>query len=166
MFALGNRPIPGRKHHKSSGDRRRLREARAAYQSRLRFEPLEDRCLLSIYTVTNANDGVVAKAGDLPGSLRQAIFDANADAGADTIRFAANVTGPIVLSAGELDITDSLTIQGPGAANLTIDAAGKSRIFNVDDGDSGTNINVEIDGLTLTGGSADTGGAICFHTRV
>ena len=37
---------------------------------------------------------------------------------------------------------------------------GKSRIFDVDDSDSGTNINVQIDGLTLTGGSADTGGAI------
>ena len=119
MFALGNRPITGRKHHKSSGDRRRLREVRAAYQSRLRFEPLEDRCLLSItYTVTTAGDAI-----GLSGSLRQAISDANNHAGADKIQFAANVTGTIALTAGELQITDSLTIQGPGAASLAIESS-------------------------------------------
>ena len=63
--------------------------------------------------VTNLSDGPVAAAGDLPGSLRQAIFDTNANAGADTIEF-ATVPGAIVLTAGELDITDDLTVNGPG----------------------------------------------------
>ena len=106
------------------------------------------------------------KRGRSAGSLRQAIFDANENVGSDTIQFAAGLTGTITLTADELAISDSLTIQGPGAANLTIDAAGKSRIFDVDDGDSGTNIDVQISGLTLTGGSADTGGAILSHEKL
>ncbi len=163
MFGLGTRPAIREKPFKLSADRRRLRKARPAYQTRLRFEPLEDRRLLAIFMVTNTNDGAVAQAGDLPGSLRQAIFDANAAAGADTIQFASGLSGgTITLTAGELFITDSLTIQGLGAANLTIDANGGSRIFNLDDGNSAADINVSIDGLTLTGGSATgaNGGAI------
>jgi hypothetical protein len=46
----------------------------------LRVEALEERLLLSIFTVTNTND-----AGR--GSLRQAILDANAHAGLNTIAF-------------------------------------------------------------------------------
>ncbi len=125
------------------------------YEKRLRFEPLEDRRLLSVFTVTNLQDGAVAKAGDLPGSLRQAIFDANANPGADTIQFDSSLNGgTITLTAGELAITDSLTIDGPGATNLTISGNNQSRIFDVNDGSNTTNINVEIDGLTLTGGNA------------
>ena len=48
MLALGNRPRIRQKHFKSSGDRRRRQEARAVYSTRLRFEPLEDRRLLSL----------------------------------------------------------------------------------------------------------------------
>ena len=65
MFALGNRPIFGRKHQKSSGDRRRHGEVRAAYQSRLGFEPLEDRRLLSVATLA-----------DLPVAAQHAISSA------------------------------------------------------------------------------------------
>src|SRR5205814_2480358 len=39
------------------------------------------------FVVTNALDGPVANAGDLPGSFRQAIFDANAAGTAATIVF-------------------------------------------------------------------------------
>ena len=48
MLALGNRPRIRQKHFTSSGDRRRRQEARAVYSTRLRFEPLEDRRLLSV----------------------------------------------------------------------------------------------------------------------
>ena len=119
--------------------------------------------MLAVFMVTNTNDGPVAHAGDLPGSLRQAIFDANAAAGADVIEFDSGLSGAtITLTAGQLSITDSLSIQGLGAANLTINANSQSRIFNVDDGNPSTNIDVTIDGLTLTGGSVSgiDGGAI------
>ncbi len=67
--------------------------------------------------------------------------------------FASGLTGTLTLTTGQLKITDSLTIDGPGAANLTINGNNQSRIFYIDDGSGTTNINVEIDGLTLTGGS-------------
>ena len=159
MFAFGNRQANRRKHHKSAEGRRRDQEVRAAYKTQLRFEPLEDRRLLSVLAVTNLLDGSVAQAGDLPGSLRQAIFDANANPGADTISFDPSLSGgTIALTSGELAITDSVTIQGLGAANLTIDAGGISRIFDARDNNDAINSNVEIDGLTLTGGSGTSGG--------
>ena len=60
------------------------------------------------YTVTNTNDSGV-------GSLRQAIFDANATAEADTITF--SVAGTITLASSLEQIIYSLTINGPGAEN-------------------------------------------------
>ena len=60
-----------------------------------------------------------------------------------------------------------MTIQGLGAANLTIDAAGQSRVFNVDDGISNTMISVSISGLTLTNGyTTGNGGAIYSTERL
>jgi hypothetical protein len=52
-------------------------------------------------TVTNTNDGG-------PGSLRQALLDAN---DGDTIDFA--VTGTIGLTSGELLVDNSIIISGP-----------------------------------------------------
>ncbi len=94
-------------------------------------------------------------------SLREALALANADPDANTINFAPSLDGgTISLSLGELAITDSVTIEGPGAAELTVNANSQSRIFDVGDGSDATNISVEIDGLTLTGGRADDGGAV------
>src|SRR5207253_2558858 len=70
------------------------------------------------FTVTNTSDGPVTAKGQLPGSLRQAIFDANANVGADSIVFdtAGVFATPqtISLTAGELAITDSVMITGTG----------------------------------------------------
>jgi hypothetical protein len=133
---------------------------------------LEDRRLLAVVTVntlsdtTDLNDGLT--------TLREAIFATNIVPGADTIEFAPSLTAggsaSIVLTQGELKITDSLTIHGPGSALLTIDASGSdptpttnnrdgSRIFNVSDTVAAP-IEVTISNLTLTGGDAETGGAI------
>lgn len=54
---------------------------------KLRFEICEDRRLLATFLVTSAADGVVTGPGDQPGTLRQAVFDANNLAGDDEIRF-------------------------------------------------------------------------------
>lgn len=78
------------------------------------------------FTVTNLNDSGA-------GSLRQAIIDANAAPGADTIVFAAGVTGTITLNntAAPIGIVEALTIQGPGSGSLEIDAGGTNRIFSI-----------------------------------
>src|SRR2546429_313473 len=65
-----------------------------------RLEALEDRTVPSTFMDEN-----LADSG--PGSLRQAILDANALAGADLIGFApAARDGTITLTTGELSITD------------------------------------------------------------
>src|SRR5436853_7697201 len=56
---------------------------------------------LTSYTVTNLSDSG-------PGSLRQAIADANFNAGMDAITI--GVTGTITLTSGELSIEDDLNI--------------------------------------------------------
>jgi parallel beta-helix repeat protein len=95
--------------------------------------------------------------GDL--SLREAIRLAEFKSGVETITFAPALTagGPasILLTLGELTIAGSMTIQGPGAKLLEIDASGNtagSRVFNVDDESAATSQVVELNGLTITGG--------------
>ena len=65
------------------------------------------------FTVTNLSDSG-------PGSLRQAILDANAVLDADTIAFQPGLTGTITLTSAAIPITDRLTINGPGAGVLAI----------------------------------------------
>ena len=110
---------------------------------------------MTTFTVTNLNDSGA-------NSLRQAILDANATAGADTIDFDALLSGgTITLTSGELQITDDLTINGLGAENLTVSGNNASRVFNVSDGTS-DNIDVVIDGLTIADGNTDGGGGGIF----
>jgi hypothetical protein len=87
-------------------------------------------------TVTNTNDSG-------PGSLRQALADAN---GGDTINFA--VTGTIGLTSGELLVDKSIVISGPGADNLMTDGNSNSRVFHV-----GSGTAIIISGLTITHGN-------------
>lgn len=108
--------------------------------------------------------------GDLgPGdfSLREAI--AVSPPGA-SISFA--VSGTLHLTLAELTIDKNLSIIGPGADLLGIDASGTdltphlndgrgTHVFRVDDGNSTTRSSVVMTNLTLVGGdSADEGGAI------
>ena len=96
-------------------------------------------------TVTNTNDSG-------PGSLRQALTDAN---DGDTINFA--VTGRIGLTSGELLVNKNVTITGPGSATLAVDGNFTSRVFRI-----GSRKTVSMSGLTLTNGSAgfEHGGGI------
>src|SRR5262245_15211614 len=104
---------------------------RPAPRSRLRLQPLEDRLAPATFTVSNTSDGPVTMAGQLPGSLRQAIFDANALAGADTIDFKAGLAGVITLTTGELGISEDATITGPGAGLLFVSGNNASRVFSL-----------------------------------
>ncbi|GAF67660.1 unnamed protein product, partial [marine sediment metagenome] len=93
----------------------------------------------------------------------------------DTIDFDAALSGgTILLTMGQMGITDSLTIDASSlASGLTIDASGNdptpdenngdgSRIFNINDGDSATKLSVELRSLTLTGGDVAGGGGAIF----
>ncbi len=97
--------------------------------------------------VQAATFSVTSLADSGPGSLRQAVADANANAGTDVITFATS--GTIVLTGGELSIADDLTVQGPGAGRLAIDGNGSSRVFAI----SGTGTDVTISGLTIRNGA-------------
>ncbi|WP_197998912.1 choice-of-anchor Q domain-containing protein [Gimesia aquarii] len=116
-------------------------------------ESLEDRTLLTAFTVVNTNDSGT-------GSLREAIELANANVGADTITFDVSLAGQSIVLSNELVISDDLTITGLGSDQLIIDGNANNRIFNIDDSSTTTTIDVEIRGLTLTNGSAEQGGAI------
>ncbi|HVT30458.1 MAG TPA: choice-of-anchor Q domain-containing protein, partial [Lacipirellulaceae bacterium] len=127
--------------------------------------------MLAVVTVDTLADTVDLNDGVT--SLREALFATNLVSGADTVEFAPSLTsggpGTILLTQGELKISDDLTINALGAS-LTIDASGNdatpdrgdgSRIFNINDGHNDRLLNVTINGLALTGGdSATSGGAI------
>jgi CSLREA domain-containing protein len=95
-------------------------------------------------------------------TLRDAIAAANGNAGADTITI--GVTGTINLASELPAITDSLSVIGPGAAQLTVrrDSGGDYRIFTLALQTPGT---VNFSGLTISNGSAillgDCGGGDC-----
>ena len=104
-------------------------------------------CVSAPVVTNNADHG--------PGTLRQAIIDACPGA---TITFdISQMISPITLSTGELLIAKNLTITGPGANLLTVDANQTSRVFNISTGKTAV-----ISGLTIANGkvsaSASGGG--------
>jgi hypothetical protein len=124
---------------------------------------LESREAPAVLIVTNNLDGPVTGADQLPGSLRQAIFDANADSSPDTITI-NDLGAPIVLTAGALKIhSKNIVINGPGSTLQTINGNGSSRIFEITDKSQASNAIVNISGLTLTNGKVtgtNSGGGI------
>ncbi len=105
------------------------------------------------FVVTNTND-----SGE--GSLRQAVLNANAIAGANTIIFVGSeftdaIPDTIALTTGELVLTDTTTILGRGANQLTVSGNNTSRVFTVDSG-----VTVTLNDLTIANGYADNGGGI------
>src|SRR6266487_5433269 len=100
-------------------------------------------------TVMNTNDSGA-------GSLRQALLDA---ANADTITFDSSLNGQtITLTSGELLVDKSVTINGPGSDNLTVDGNHASRVFHVSRW-----VSAAIAGLTITNGSAEGDGGGGIH---
>ena len=134
-------------------------------------EALEPRLLLSgtSYLVNSLADAV---ATDGVVTLREAIQAANTNlarneapagsaAEADIITFdqaalsteagvAVGEPVTITLSGSQLEITDSVAIQGLGADVLAVDADGQSRVLYV----SGADTEVDLTDLTITGGGA------------
>jgi hypothetical protein len=98
---------------------------------------------------------VINAADSGAGSLRQALASAS---DGDTINFSGSVTGTITLTSGELLVGKSVTISGPGAANLTVDGDGRNsrrphRVFHISPGKT-----VSISGLTIANGMPVLGG--------
>ncbi|HJW37101.1 MAG TPA: right-handed parallel beta-helix repeat-containing protein [Candidatus Udaeobacter sp.] len=96
-------------------------------------------------TVTTTNDSG-------PGSLRQALADAN---DGDTINFDPALNGQtITLTTAELTINHDVTILGPGPNLLTVARSSQTqfRIFHVMPGHDAT-----IEGLHITGGGVNWG---------
>jgi hypothetical protein len=95
------------------------------------------------------------------GSLRQAITDANAAAGADQILFKSGLSGQITLGGTKLPtVTGPVDISGPGADKLAVSGNNTSGIFEIDIVGGGFP-PVSISGLTLRDGNSDIkGGAI------
>jgi hypothetical protein len=115
---------------------------------------MEDRTLLSSFTVTTTADGV-------PGSLRQLIQAANSNPGADTIVVPANTytltiagTGEDAAATGDLDITDDLTVTGDGAQTTLINGGALDNVFQVIG-----NVAANFSGLTIrnAGGGTSAG---------
>ena len=117
------------------------------------------------FTVSNTNDSGT-------GSLRQAILSANADATATAaaphqINFTVPNGSTITVVSPFLVITNHVSINGLGVANLTISGGGTSRIFWIQNG------TIIIQNLTLangyakggdgSGGGMGAGGAIFMH---
>jgi hypothetical protein len=111
------------------------------------LQSLEDRNLLSTYTVDHLADDLLGRG--LSGSLRYCITQA---ADGDTITF--GVEGTITLTQGELAITKSLHIDGPGAGQLAVSGAAASRVLEIADG-----TKVFLSGLTITGGQLSPTGS-------
>ena len=121
-----------------------------------------------------------------PGSLREALALAG---DGDTID-ATGVSGVITLTSGELAITRSVTINGPGRANLTIDGNVASRAFSIEapgatvaisgltiangrvgfqqtgGGIQNFNANLSLRDCALTGNASELGGAIYHHSNL
>lgn len=102
----------------------------------------------TVTKVADTNDGVC----DADCSLREAVAAATAAAGDDIIVFSALFNSPqtITLSGSEivLGANGSTTINGPGAAILTIDGNNTSRIIS-----TGPMVTAEITGIRFTNGN-------------
>ena len=141
------------------------------YFRRLRFEPLENRHLLTVFNVNlfsdvanfgPLTDGQVDVDSGTPGdqiTLRAAIQEANALPGDDVIILPAGqytltlgvpIDGNPDDAEGDLDVTDTsgtLRITGAGANQTVIDAQGIVRVLEIY-----VNSELSLSGVTITGG--------------
>lgn len=94
---------------------------------------------------------VTNTAASGPGSLPQAILEANSTPGHDTITFVSGLSG-IIIPTDSLTITDDVTLIGPGAAQLAVSGNNAYRVFYI-----GSGVAVTITELTVRDGRATNG---------
>jgi uncharacterized repeat protein (TIGR01451 family)/CSLREA domain-containing protein len=161
----------------SRGHRYIISLRRAVLVSILLFTAAAQAATFTVDSTTDAvdatpGDGICADAAGHC-TLRAAIQEANALAGADTITLPTGLytltlttAGADPAASGDLDITGDLTINGAGATTTTIDGGGLNRVFNI--APSGTSPTVTISNLTIRNGMATSaaggaGGAILIN---
>jgi hypothetical protein len=129
------------------------RSARRVRAYRPRLEILEDRTLPSTFLVDHLADDAVGSG--LNGSLRYALTNA-----ADNDHITFGVTGTINLTGVLPTLAHSISIDGPGAAQLTVrhNTGGNYGIFT-----AGTGATVSISGLSITNGQAQAFGGGIFN---
>lgn len=138
-------------------------QCRNRYQFQLRLEALENRHLLATFTVDYPLD--VMDPGDGLLTLREAVQAANTVPGADTINFDRSLAGStVLLTNGEITISDLVTVNGSGRESLTVSGNNQSRVFHVTD--FAASGDVIFRGLTITGGNqaGDGGGIVGYHS--
>jgi hypothetical protein len=116
-----------------------------------RLTALESRITPDTYTVAT-----LADSG--PGSFRQAILSANANAGADVIVFDPSVFAmpqTILLTSGAPQVADALTITGPAAGVTLKNTTLNDNVLDIWQAPAGS--KMVFSNLTFTGGTA-TGG--------
>lgn len=127
--------------------------------------------LAATYTVNSAGDSGDGNCAATC-TLRDAVVAANANPGADTVTFASTLSGDTILldiaGKGHITISDSLTIQGPGANRLVVSGGGVASGANggifYDRVYVGGN-SLVLSGITLAdGNTAGHGGALSFSS--
>jgi predicted outer membrane repeat protein len=113
------------------------------------LEVLEDRTVPAVLNVTTPLDVVDPNDGVL--SLREAVQQANASKGPDTIFLPA---GTYLLNGGdELAVTDDTNVTGAGAGATVIDGGGEHRVFHLIGAQQ-----VTLSGVTIQGGVENSSG--------
>jgi predicted outer membrane repeat protein len=103
--------------------------------------------LTDTFTVTNTSDSGA-------GSLREAIAEANANAGADEIQFADSVSGTITLGSQLPSVTDDAGLVIDGGGDVKVSGNHAVAVLEV-----GVGARLTLQNLTVADGSADDHGA-------
>ena len=134
---------------------KRLNQIIVAFAAMLAIAAVPANLRAATITVTNTADSG-------PGSLRAALASA---ASGDTINFSLPAPAKITLTSGELLVSKSVTIVGPGPSNLAVDGNRASRVFHIAPSNT-----VTISSLTVTNGAVAnfvfrvSGGAVSSMT--
>lgn len=121
---------------------------------------VQDRLHVDTTDDTNISSNIVS-ANDTINTLREAIGFANTGPALNRITFKPSLfSSPQVITLGgqtlvsdQLEITDPVIIDGPGADKLSISGNNDNRVFFIDNGNDNTEIDVTIRGVTIRDGN-------------
>lgn len=107
---------------------------------------------------TNADSGA--------GSLRQAVLDANASAGPDTVTFAVGLAGQTIELDGVIIVTETLDIDGLGSAQLTIERSAPIVMDMLAFQPIAAGQDFTVRGITLLGDGSTAGSGVIANNNV